>query len=202
MGAEESIFEQIDERMVSQVLHWTALGTLVAGIVIGLLVAKLRKRYPKDFIYGILIGLIGPALCLFWHLYDARTSYWDWLYQKYNPDTYIRVFWIPRGVAPDTDDGSVVMGQYNPKQFWKFVQPYPLWSVYSLLTMLGTTIVAAIVIGLALALFISRVERKWSNTPQSAGVGPPGGQTEGAAGSSGSPPHGNSSGESPTCQRA
>ena len=161
MGADESIFEQIEEQMVSQVLHWTALGILVAGIALGLLIAKARKRYPKDLIYGILIGLIGPALCLFWHLYDARTSYWDWLYQQHNPDVYVRAFWIPRGDAPETDDGSVVMGKYDSKRFWQFVQPYPLWSVYSLLTMLGATVVAAVVIGILLALFISWAERRW-----------------------------------------
>ncbi|MBM4084271.1 MAG: hypothetical protein FJ272_05735 [Planctomycetes bacterium] len=168
---EESIFEQIKDETISLVVNWGALGTVVLGVVLGLLVAKVRKRYPKDLIYGLMLGLIGPCLCLFWHLYDARTSYWDWLYQDKNPGTYLRLFWIDRASATETvhmADTDVLLGKWQVTQFWKFVQPYPLWSVYSLVTMLVWTIIAAVVIGVVAGLIIRAVERKWPSPASQA----------------------------------
>lgn len=169
---EDSIFEQIDERTVSFYVNLFAIVFPVLSLALAALVGKLRDGVGRQVALGTLCALVGPILCLYWHLYDARTSYYDWLYLEKNPDTYARCFWIGRPTQAARDRAEaredagekgviIVEGTRDPKRFWQFVQPYPLYSVRGLGMFAAATLIAAAVLGLVGGLLIRLIDRKW-----------------------------------------
>lgn len=169
---EDSIFEQIDERTVSFYVSIFAVVFPALLLAVAALLGKLRDRMARHVALGVLYGLAGPILCLYWHLYDARTSYYDWLYLEKNPETYVRCFWIGRPTqaardrAEEREDAGekgviIVEGIRDPKRFWQFVQPYPLYSVRGLGMFAVATLVAAALLGLIGGLLIRLIDRKW-----------------------------------------
>ena len=161
---DESFFERIDERTVSLCFDVGALVFFVASMLFGIAMGQLRRCVARYFAFGLLVGMLGPLLCLYWHLYDARTSYFDWLYQKQNPEVYKRLFWIPNV------DGR---GQWNPRKFWQFVQPYPLYSVRGLGIFALWTLGAAAILGVLAGGLIRKINQKWplpADTAQSPPV--------------------------------
>ena len=169
---EESIFEQIDERTVSFYVNLFAVVFPVLSLAIAALVGKLRNRVPRHVALGVLYALVGPIVCLYWHLYDARTSYYDWLYLEKNPDTYVRCFWIGRPTQAARDKAEarekanekgviIVEGTRDAKCFWQFVQPYPLYSVRGLGMFAVATLVAAAILGLVGGLLMRAIDHRW-----------------------------------------
>jgi len=182
---EESIFEQIDERTVSFYVNLFAVAFPILSLVTATLIGKLRGQMARPVALGILCGLVGPILCLYWHLYDARTSYYDWLYLEKNPDTYARCFWIGRPTQAARDRAEareeagekgviIVEGTRDPKRFWQFVQPYPLYSVRGLGMFAVATLVAAAILGLIAGLLIRLIDRKWPPTSDGGDPDSPG----------------------------
>lgn len=169
---EESIFEQIDERTVSFWVNLAAVAWPLTTIAVGALAGKLKGRAARGLALGLLWALVGPIVCLFWHLYDARTSYWDWVYLEKNPHTYVRAFWIGRPTDAARQEAErrekanekgviIVRGTFHSAKPWQFVQPYPLYSVRGLGMFALATLAGALVLGLAAGLALRAIDRKW-----------------------------------------
>lgn len=136
----ESIFEKLDEQTVSMYMNWLALATVATGMVVGILVGKVRKLLVHDLLYGFIYGMVGPLLCLSWHIVDARTSYYDHLYQDKN--------------------------QGCERLLWCIIKPYPLDSVYSLVTMAIGFVVAGALLGIALAYLTRFIDSRFGISQQ------------------------------------
>lgn len=169
---EDSLFERIDERTVSFYVHLFAVVLPAAAVALAVFVGKLRQRPARCLAAGIMYGLLGPLVCIYWHLYDARTSYYDWLYLEKNPETYERFFWIgrPDQAAWDRAEAAekagdkgviIVRGRWDPKRFWQFVQPYPLYSVRGLGMFALATLLAATALGLTAGIAWRRIDKRW-----------------------------------------
>ena len=180
---EESIFEQISEQTVSAYVNAVAVGIVVLALVWGAIMGKAKRLPQRCWRLAALWALLGPLLCLYWHLYDARTSYYDWLYLEKNPDTYQRLFWVgqPDQAARDRAEAAeaagqkgviIVEGRWRPARCWQLVQPYPLYSVRGLGMFALATLAAAVVVGLAARLALNRIDRKWPPPPAHEAVPP------------------------------
>jgi len=180
---EESIFEQISEQTVSAYVNAAAVAIVVLALAWGAVMAKAKRLPQRYWRLAGLWALLGPLFCLYWHLYDARTSYYDWLYLAKNPDTYQRLFWIgqPDQAARDRAEAAeaanekgviIVEGRWRPARSWRFVQPYPLYSVRGLGMFALATLAAAVVVGLAVRLALNRIDHRWP-PPQPAEAVPP-----------------------------
>ena len=165
---EESFFEQIDERTVSLWINIAAAAAAIIALALGALVGRLRRQPARGLVLGLLWAALGPILCFYWHLYDARTSYYDWLYLQSNPDTYVRMFWIGQ---PDAQaravglDAPIVKGRWSPQRFWQCVQPYPLYSVRGLGLFALGALASAALLGLAAGGAVRLANRRWPPTP-------------------------------------
>ncbi len=180
----ESIFEQIDERTISFWVNAAAAAWLAAAVLAGACIGRARGRAARGLALGILWGALGPIVCLYWHLYDARTSYWDWVYLEKNPDTYVRFFWIGRPTPAARAEAArreaagekgviIVKGTYDPARFWRFVQPYPLYSVRGLGLFALATLAGAVVLGVIAGLILRAIDRRWPIAPETPGAGEP-----------------------------
>lgn len=169
---EESMFEQIDERTVSFYVNVLAVLLPAAAIAIGALMGRRKAQPGRCIAKAVLYGLLGPIVCMYWHLYDARTSYYDWLYLEHNPETYERLFWIgrPGSAARARADAAekaggkgviIVEGRWSPPRFWGFVQPYPLYSVRGLGMFALATLLAASALGLTAGVARRLIDRRW-----------------------------------------
>lgn len=175
---EESIFEQIDERTVSLWINVAAVAFPLLTLAIGAAVCRLTGRPGRGLALGVLIGLMGPIVCLYWHLYDARTSYHDWLYLKHNQEkTYVRFFWIgqptdeARAKAQERENAGekgviIVEGTFRPSRLWQFVQPYPLYSVRGLGMFALATLAGAVVLGVGTGLALRSIDTRWPPPPE------------------------------------
>ena len=68
--------EIITERTVVTIINLFAIGMPLLGLIIGVLVGKLRHKVLRSAIYGLSIGMVGPVNLLMWHLYDFLTNFY------------------------------------------------------------------------------------------------------------------------------
>ena len=129
------LFEQLTEQDVSALANWIALGTIIFGPVLGLIVGKIRKLVVHDFLYGLLWGLLGPLMALVWAIVDVRTSFYDYTYRAANPGSE-RLLW-------KVYDATGVL------------KPYPVDDVYGLVSLAVGVIVLGAVLGVVLS-FVTR----------------------------------------------
>jgi hypothetical protein len=95
----QSIFEKFTEADVSHWVNLVAVISVLVGPAVGFLVGQVKKPLQRYLVLGCMLGLLGPALALAWHVVDARTSYWDYIYQDKNPNQEPRLLWPVLGAG-------------------------------------------------------------------------------------------------------
>ena len=94
-----SFFETFTEHDVSRWVNALALVTVIVGPLFGLTIGALRRPRARYLLLGCMMGLVGPLAALSWHIVDARTSHWDYIYRDKNPDIPPRVLWPVLGAG-------------------------------------------------------------------------------------------------------
>lgn len=165
----ESIFERIPESLVYRVLGWTAVASVVLGCGIGALTGYLRKNMWRYLLYGALIGVSGPILYASWAVLDARTSYFDRLYNAgptrflwrlFPPVDYYEHLLVKREISKGNEEllklarFREVYEKYSNREavkwWWKLFPPDRLDSAPNILMLVALYIAGGFMMGIVL----------------------------------------------------